>query len=55
MADEELCSSELPDVGFDGDGAGGDGGEERDASPVVIVGVDRTGENVAGEGGGVGG
>lgn len=54
MADEELDSAEFPDVGFDGNAAGGDGGVDGDFAPVVVVGVDWTGLDVAREGGWVG-
>ena len=39
MADVEGVVDE-PDVGFDGGGADGEGGVERDVAPVVVVGVD---------------
>lgn len=54
MTDEEFSATKLPNVGFDGDGAGGDGGVEGDTSPVVIMGVDGSWEDVAGKGGWIG-
>ena len=48
MADVELVVDQ-PDVGFDADAAGFDGGEEGYSSPVVVVRVARYGKDVAGE------